>query len=359
MPDFNIRVERASESRLPSVDLDNIAFGREFSDHMLVADFDGEKWSDVRIEPYADITISPACTALHYGQSIFEGLKAYKNDAGEAVLFRPHENWKRLCRSSRRMCMVEVPEEIFIDGLQQLIDIDRDWIPSQKGSALYIRPFLFATDEYVGIRPSLKYKFVIFTSPANSYYPEPVKVCIEEYYTRAAQGGIGAAKAAANYGASLYPASLAAEKGYHQLIWTDAAEHKYIEESGTMNVFFVIDGKLITPATDRDTILKGITRDSVLTLAREMGYEVEERAVEVVEVIQALKDGRLQEAFGAGTAATIAHIRSIGYQDANWELPAIEEREISNKMLDTLDGIKYGRIADKYGWVLQVKAATV
>lgn len=351
---YPISVEKCKTSRLPEVDFDHIPFGKVFSDHMLVADYRDGEWQEPTIMPFGHLTMHPAMMALHYGQSIFEGLKAYKNGDGDAVLFRPEENFKRFNKSAERMCMAPVPEEIWLDGLYQLVKLDQNWIPTNSGSSLYIRPFMFATDEYVGIKPSDQYRFIIFTSPVGAYYSEPVSVKIEEHYVRAAAGGIGSAKAAANYGASLYPNKLAMEQGFRQLIWTDAKEHKYIEESGTMNVFFIIDGKIVTPSTDRDTILKGITRKSVIQLARDKGLEVEERPILVEEVVNAAKQGKLQDAFGAGTAATIAHISKIGYRDEIIDLPPVSERRVSNDLLKSLDEIRLGKVEDPYGWVVKL-----
>lgn len=352
---LSLSIKKNQSSQLSEVDFNNIPFGKVFTDHMLVADYVEGHWQSPEIVPFGNLEMHPAMTALHYGQSIFEGLKAYKNTNGQPVLFRPEENFKRFNLSAERMCMAEVPREIWMDGLLELIRIDQDWIPTVEGSSLYIRPFMFATDEYVGIKPSDNYRLITFCSPVNAYYPEPISVKIEERFVRAAEGGIGAAKAAANYGASLYPNKLANEEGYRQLIWTDAKEHKYIEESGTMNVFFVLEGnKIITPSTDVDSILKGITRRSVIQLARDSGYDVEERKVSVAEIVEAYRKGALLDAFGAGTAATIAHIDAIGFRDERFELPPIAERSISNDLLKKLDDIRLGRVEDPYGWVVNV-----
>lgn len=354
MRDYSIQIQKVEHSRVKEVDFDNIIFGRVFSDHMLTADYINGEWTQPIIQPFANISVHPATAAFHYGQAIFEGMKAYKDQNGNPVLFRPEENWKRMNESAERMCMVPIPREIFINGLIELIKLDQNWIPTKAGSSLYIRPFLIATDEYVGIKPSDNFKFMIFTSPVNAYYPEPIAVKIEETYSRAAQGGVGAAKTAGNYAASLYPSSLAAKEGYRQLIWTDAKEHKYIEESGTMNVFFIIDGVIITPDTKKDTILKGITRKSVIQLAKDLGYVVEERPIEVDEVIKAAKENRLTDVFGAGTAATIAHVSAIGYGDDKYTLPPVASRTISNSILQHLDSIKIGKIEDKYNWLTKI-----
>ena len=350
---LEIDLELVSQSRLDEVDFDNLPFGRVFSDHMFIMEYKDGRWCKAKIEGYRALSIMPAMSVLHYGQAIFEGMKAYRNDQGEVLLFRPEQNARRLNESARRMCMPDVPESMFLDGLKKLIDLDREWVPKQEGSSLYIRPFMVATDEYVGIRPSDSYAFIIFTCPVNSYYTEPLHVKIEEEYTRAAQGGTGYAKAAGNYAASLYPAKMAQEQGFRQLIWTDAIEHKYIEESGTMNVCFVIGNKFITPKSS-DTILAGITRDSVTKIARDWEFEIEERKVTVQEVIDALKNNTLIEAFGAGTAATIAQIESITFRGQKFELPTKEHRNFSNKVYAYLDDLKNGRVDDPYGWTTRL-----
>lgn len=347
---LKIEVNKTTKSRLPEVDFQNIPFGKIYADHMFMTDFRDGDWRNLRAVPYGQMLVSPATPAIHYGQSIFEGLKAYKNKKGEALIFRPLDNWKRMNVSADRMCMPYLPEDIFMEGIQTLIGLDRDWIPTAKGSSLYIRPFMFSADEYIGIRPSLDFTFMIINSPVGPYYTTPVKVKIETKYTRAAEGGTGFAKAGGNYGGSLYPAKLAQEQGYHQLIWTDGREHKYIEESGTMNVMFVIDDRVVTPALT-DTILRGITRDSVLALARHWGMEVEERKISVEELVTGLESGRVKEAFGAGTAATIAHIELIGYEGQNYYLPPVETRKFSNKVLNELDAMKRGLKPDAFGWI--------
>jgi len=296
----------------------------------------------------------PAMSAIHYGQSIFEGLKAFRTINNEVTIFRPDMNAKRFAESSKRMCMPEVPEEIFLEAIRKLVEIDSKWVTNRPGYSLYIRPYLFATDELVGIKPSDTYKFMIITSPVGMYYSEPVRVKIEEHYTRAAIGGVGRAKAAGNYGASLFPAKQCQLQGFHQLVWTDAKEHKYIEESGTMNIVFQIGGKLITPTEDADTILRGITKRSVIEVAKKWGVEVEERKVSVEEIITAAKNGTLEDAFGAGTAATIAQIAIIGYRDERLELPPPEGRTLSNKIKAYMDDMKTGRVNDDFGWNYKV-----
>ncbi|MGB3585749.1 MAG: branched-chain amino acid aminotransferase [Tunicatimonas sp.] len=353
IPTMEIPVTRASRSKIDQVDFQNIQFGKVYSDHMFIADYDGKQWGDLRIEPFADLTMSPATSVLHYGQSIFEGLKAYKNEAGEALIFRPDRNAARFNKSAVRMCMPEIPEEIFLGGLRELIELDKDWIPDREGTSLYVRPFMIATDEYIGVRPSQTYRFMIFTGPVGAYYSKPVRVKVEKQFARASEGGTGFAKTAGNYAGSLYPAQLAAQDGYDQLIWTDANEHKYIEEAGTMNLMLVIDDTLLTPPTS-GTILDGITRDSIIALAQDWGMKTDVRKISVKEIVQAIEQNRLTEAFGAGTAATVAHIQAIANDGIDYELPPIENREFSNKVLKALDDIKYGRTEDSHGWVMRV-----
>ena len=350
---LNISIKKVQNSRISEVDFSNIPFGRIYADHMFIADYADGEWTDLRIVPYENLSLAPASSVIHYGQSIFEGLKAYKKNTGETVVFRPLENAKRLNRSAERMCIPEVPEELFMHAMTELLKVDHAWIPNKAGTALYVRPFVFAMDDYIGIKASDKYRFMIITCPVGSYYSEPVKVKIETEFTRAAQGGTGYAKAAGNYAGSLYPARLAQKKGYHQLVWTDANTHQYIEESGTMNIMFVINDTLITPEAG-STILKGITRDSVLTLAREWGMKVEERRVSVKEIVEAAKNGSLQEAFGAGTAATIANIALIGHDGTDYQLPEISNRKFSNKVLKALDAIKSGEADDQFHWLYNV-----
>lgn len=347
---LDIKVSKTGASRLPKIDFSNIPFGKVYTDHMFAADFRKGDWGNCRVVPFGLIQVSPATPALHYGQSIFEGLKAYKNDKGEALVFRPLDNWKRMNNSADRMCMPYLPEDIFMEGMEALIRLDRDWIPTVTGSSLYIRPFMFSAEEYIGIRPSQDFTFMIINSPVGPYYATPVRVKIETKYTRAIEGGTGYAKTGGNYAGSLYPAKLAQEQGYHQLIWTDGKEHKYVEESGTMNLMFVMNDVLVTPALG-DTILPGITRDSVLTMARSWGMKVEERKVTVKELVDGLKSGKVTEAFGAGTAATIAHIELIGYEGKNHFLPPVETRKFSNRVLEELDGIKHGTRPDPFGWI--------
>ena len=343
-----------TDSHLYSVNWENLPFGRIFSDHMFVMEFTDGKWQQGEIKPFGPISMHPAMSAIHYGQSIFEGMKAYRNQHNEVVLFRPELNARRFAESAERMCMPEIPEDLFLAAVKQLVAQDAGWVTDKPGYALYIRPFMFATDEFVGIKPSENYKFVIITSPVGSYYAEPVRVKIEEHYTRAAIGGVGRAKAAGNYAASLYPAKLAQQEGFHQLVWTDAKTHTFIEESGTMNIMFVINNTLITPSEEADTILRGTTKKTVLEIAASFGIAIEERHVTVAEVIGAAQNGTLQDVFGAGTAATIAPIALIGYRNQKITLPPLEGREISLRIKAHLDNLKSGAIPDTQHWIQKV-----
>jgi branched-chain amino acid aminotransferase len=346
---LDIKIIKTTHSRLSETDFDNLPFGKTFSDHMFVADYADGEWKNFQIIPYGEIGLSPAISALHYGQAFFEGLKAYKHADGQVSVFRPDKNAIRFNKSAERLCMPALPEEIFIQSIAAVVDADRDWVPSKANHALYIRPFMFATDPYLGVAPSATYKYMVLIGPVGPYFSKTLRVKIETKYTRAAEGGFGYAKAAGNYGGSMLPARKATEEGFDQLIWTDAKDHQYIEEMGAANVMFVLDGTLITPST-RDTILDGVTRDTVLTLAREWGMPVEERRVSVDEIIEGAKNGKLQDAFGAGTAATIAPVGSISRDGEEYFLIDPKEREFSQKVLRELDAIKYGRVADTHGW---------
>jgi branched-chain amino acid aminotransferase len=350
---LQIDIQPIEQSRIDTVDFDNLVFGRSFSDHMLSVDYANGEWQTPQIIPFGDISFSPAMMSLHYGQAIFEGMKAYKSPTGEILVFRPEENWKRLNKSAERMCMPSVPEEIFMEGLAELLRLDADWIPAKEGCSMYIRPFMFSTDGYVGVSPSKGYKFMIFTCPVGSYYTKPIRVRVETKYIRAAHGGVGFSKNAGNYGASLYPTKLATDAGYDQIIWTDASEHRYVEEAGTMNLMFIIDGKLVTAPTG-DTILDGVTRKSVIQVARDMGVEVEERPLSIKELTEGIVSGRVQEVFGAGTAAVIAPISTVGYEGVDYELPERPADAFSRRVYTEIDNIKTGKIADTRGWVMRI-----
>ncbi len=352
---ITIKVTPTQTSHINDVDWENLPFGKVFSDHMLVMDYKNGEWQTPEIMPFANLSLHPATSAIHYGQSIFEGMKANKSEDGQKVtLFRPDLNAKRFKESCERMCMPVIPEDMFVELIRKFVEIESDWIPNREGYSLYLRPFLFATDDFIGIRPSETYKFLIFACPVGAYYSEPVRVKIEEHYTRASRGGVGRAKTAGNYGAALYPAKQGQLQGFHQLVWTDGIEHKYIEESGTMNIVFVINGVLVTPSEESDTILRGTTKRSVIEVAHSWGMKVEERKVSVEEVVNGIKDGSITEVFGAGTAATIAHIVKIGFRDEVLDLPGVETRTFSNKIQKYLDDLKAGKIEDTFGWCLTV-----
>jgi branched-chain amino acid aminotransferase len=347
---LDIKITKTTDSRLSQTDFSNLPFGKIFSDHMFVADYADGEWKNFQIVPYAEIGLSPAISALHYGQAFFEGLKAYKHADGKVSIFRPDKNAERFNKSAERLCMPELPEEIFIQSIAALVDLDRDWIPAQANHSLYIRPFMFATDPFLGVAPSSTYKFIVLTCPVGPYFSKTLRVKIETYYTRAAAGGMGFAKSAGNYGGAMLPSRKAVEEGFDQIIWTDAKEHQYIEEMGAANAMFVLDGKLITPSTEENTILKGVTCNTVMTLARDWGFPVEQRRISVAEIIEGAKNGKLTDAFGAGTAATIAAVGSIGYNGEEYFLSDPKTREFSQKVLKTLDGIRYGSAADPHGW---------
>ena len=351
---IDISITRNENPNLETYDQDAIVFGKNFTDHMFIADFDGEKWTDARIVPTGELSVHPSNAMWHYGQSIFEGMKAYKNDQGEAFLFRPLENAKRLNHSAERMCMPAIPNEIFMDGLQQLMSLDKDWIPNRPGSSLYIRPFMMAWDSFLGVRPSTTYRFMILCSPAGKYYAEPVRVKIEQEFSRAAPGGTGHAKAAGNYAGAMYPTKLAMDQGYQQIVWTDSKEHKYVEEAGTMNLMFIYKGKLTTSPVS-DTILNGITRKSVLAVAKDWGIEVDERQVDVNELTEGIKNGDVTEAFGVGTAATIAQIRTIGLGGVDFDLPTITDDMFQVKINAYLEDFRKGNVADKFDWRVEIK----
>lgn len=349
----SISIEKTKHSRIDEFDKNNIAFGKIFSDHMFIMDYKNGHWVDARIVPYGPVMMSPSTSALHYGQSIFEGMKAYKNDNNEIALFRPLDNHRRINISADRMCMPGIPQEYFIEGISQLLKLDEEWIPTSPGASLYIRPFIIGTDEFIGVKPSDTYRFYIFTSPAGVYYNKPVKVLVETNFIRAVEGGVGYVKVSGNYGRSLYPTKLAQQRGYDQIIWTDSRNHRYLEESGTMNLMFVIDDVLIT-APLGDTILAGITRDSVLTLARDWGMKVQERKISIDEVIDANKRGTLDEAFGTGTAATIAPIAQIGFEGKDYILPETKGRVFSNHVAQELENIRKGRSKDIHNWMYKI-----
>jgi len=350
---MDIQITKANKSRLGELDFSNLPFGKYVTDHMLEVDYVNGEWKTVTIRPYQPLYLAPSLAALHYGQSIFEGIKAYKDSEGNPFIFRPYDNFKRFNISAARMRMPEVPEEIFIEGMRRLVDLDRDWIPMENDYSLYIRPFMFATDEVIGVKASDSYKFMILLSPTGPYYSAPMRIYVEEKYTRAAPGGIGFVKAAGNYGSSMQVTAEAKEKGYDQVLWMDAFEHKYVQEIGTMNVFFIIGNKAITPGLEAGTILDGVTRSSAIEVLKEEGYTVEERPIHIDEIIGAYKTGELTEVFGTGTAATISMIKELAYEDNtlkfntdNWKAaPAVKQ---------ILTEIREGKRPDTRGWMFPV-----
>ncbi len=349
--DFNItKVER---SKLNELNLQNIPFGKYFTDHMLEADYEDGEWKNVEIKPYQPLLLSPSCAALHYGQAIFEGIKAYKNQQGEAFIFRPFDNFKRFNISAERMAMPQIPEEIFIEGMRQLIEIDKHWIPQQEEHSLYIRPFMFSSDDVIGVKPGEKYKFMIILSPSGPYFNSPMRIYAEEKYVRAVQGGVGYAKTAGNYGAAMYATAEAKKKGYDQVLWMDAFEHKYVQECGTMNIFFLIGNKAITPDLASGTILDGVTRDSTIVILKELGFTAEERSLSIDEIVEAYKAEILHEIFGTGTAATISMVKELRYKDFAMHFN-VDKWKIAPEVKNKLNAIREGRASDKYDWMYKV-----
>ncbi len=351
MKDLSIHL--TSESRVSKVDFHNLPFGKIISDHMFEIDYDGTQWVKPRISPVEKMSLHPMNMALHYGQSIFEGMKASRSKDGTPLLFRPEMHAERMNASAHRMCMPEIPEEIFLEAIHTLVGIDQEWIPKIEGSAMYIRPLMFAMDEMVGVKPSDTFKFLIILLPVGPYYPKPIKLLVEHHYIRAAQGGVGEAKTAGNYAAAMYPSKLAREKGYDQILWLDAIHHKYVQEVGTMNIFFVFKDEIVTPATS-GTILKGITRASAIEILREEGLTVKERELSIDEVLTRHQAGELVEVFGTGTAALIANVEEIKYDDKTLTLDN-NNWTLSNMIRDEINGMRYGTVADKRGWTVPVK----
>ncbi|MEY3325095.1 MAG: branched-chain amino acid aminotransferase [Chitinophagaceae bacterium] len=350
---IEIPIEPIATSKLKGMNLENLPFGKHFSDHMLEADFIDGQWTNISIRPYSPLTLSPSLAALHYGQSIFEGIKAYKDQQSRPFIFRPYDNFLRFNTSAERMQMPSVPAEIFMDGMMQLIKLDQDWIPSFPDHSLYIRPFMFSTDEMIGVRPSDTYKFMIILSPTGPYYSAPMRIWVEEKYVRAVSGGVGYAKAAGNYGGAMYATAQAKLKGFDQVLWTDPIEHKYVQECGTMNVFFIIGNKAITPGLEEGTILGGVTRMSVMTLLTEMGLEVEERDLGMDEVLKAHQNGSLREVFGTGTAATISFIKELCYKGDSLCFDT-DKWTIAPALKQNLAAIREGKMPDTHGWMVPV-----
>lgn len=342
-----------TNSRKAKPDFTKLGFGRYFTDHMLVMDYADGKWSDPEIVPFENLSMSPATNILHYAQGIFEGVKAYKDAEGKITSFRLEENFARMNRSAQRLCMPTIDAKVVMDALKELLILEQDWIPTAPGTALYIRPTMIATDPMLGVHAAHTYKFFIILSPVGAYYAnglQPTKILVEDEYVRVAVGGTGEAKCMGNYAASLLASEMAIKKGYDQVLWLDAKEHKYAEEVGAMNMFFVIDGEIITPALV-GSILPGITRKSAIELLRSEGYKVTERRISIDEIVKAYEEGKLDEAFGTGTAAVISPVGIIGYKGRDMVINNQEMGKITAELYDKLTGIQYGRLEDKFGWV--------
>lgn len=331
------------------IDHRDLEFGKFTADHMLVCDYADGQWAGPQILPFANLSLNPATLALHYGQTVFEGMKAFRMQDGRINIFRIGRHYQRFVRSLERLCMAVPPEEMFREGLLKLVETDQHWVPDGDGASLYIRPFVYASEARFGVKISDQYRFVIFTGPVPGLYARPIRVKVETLYSRAAKGGTGAAKCGGNYGAAFYPTQLARQEGFDQVIWTDSTEHSYIEESGMMNLMFVIGQKLVTPPLS-DSILDGVTRDSLLTLAKDLGYETEERPVSVQELQSAFSHKTITEAFGAGTAAVVAPIDSIQISGLHYYLPDYSGESLMDKLKEQLNGIRYGSLPDPYGW---------
>jgi len=350
---FEITINHVEQTKISSYDIENVGFGKVFTDHMFSCDYIDGTWQNPRIEPFGKIELSPTLSALHYGQAIFEGMKAFKNSDGKVAFFRPLENLKRLNLSAERMCMPQLPAEVFMEALHQLVKLDAAWIPVNAGSALYIRPFMFATDDFLGVKQSETYKFMVYACPVNAYYSHYLKVKVEERYTRGAIGGVGFAKCAGNYAAAMYPTMLAQKEGFDQVLWTDGATHTLLEETGTSNVFVVTKDAIYTPDLS-ETLLDGITRNSVIELLKDWGQNIVERNISVDELIQWHKSGDLLEMFVSGTAATLTNIEMFSYQKINYELNTNIDL-LSVKIKEEFNAIRIGAIADRFNWMIALK----
>lgn len=354
MPD--IKITKTQKSHLNEVDFDNLGFGEIFSDHMFSVDYEDGKFVNPRIEPYGKMEFDPAMCTLHYGQAVFEGMKAFLSKDGSINVFRPEKNLDRMNISNARMCIPQIDEDLFFDAMSTLLKLEKEWIPKKKGYSLYIRPFIFGTENFLGVHPSKTYRFMIILSPVGAYYKEgfnPVSLWVPEEYVRSVKGGVGNAKTAGNYAASLLPSMIAMEKGFTQVLWLDGIEHKYIDEVGTMNIFFVIDDVMITPPLE-GSILSGITRDTSIQLAKVWGMEVHERRISIDEVVEASNHNRLQEVFGSGTAAVISPVGLIQYKDTTININGGEVGPIAKRLFDEITGIQYGEIPDKFGWIYNI-----
>jgi branched-chain amino acid aminotransferase len=348
-----IKIRKTLHSRISEVDFDHLEFGKHISDHMLICDYYNNAWQEPLITPFANLSLSPASLVFHYGQTVFEGMKAFRMDDGRINIFRIDKHYSRFVKSLERMCMAVPPQEIFVEGLKRLVSLDREWIPKQNNCALYLRPFVIATEKGLGVKVSSEYRFIIFTSPVPTVYAKPIKVKVETEYIRAAKGGTGFTKCGGNYGGAFYPTHLAKQQGYDQVLWTDAAQNKFIEESGMMNVMFVIADTIVTPPLS-DTILDGITRDSLLTLAQDLGFKTDVRPISIEELEKSFRNDAITEAFGIGTAAVIAPIKTININDTDFQLPEYSHENLSGKLKEKLERIRTGREADVHNWNLIV-----
>ncbi len=354
---MGISIEKATTTRYNSIDWNNLGFGRFFSDHMFISRFENGHWDEGKIIPYGPICFEPSMMTLHYGQTIFEGLKAYFDVNGGVNLFRPDMNAKRMNKSADRLCIPRFDEEKFVEAIIELVKLDHKFVPKVYGQSLYIRPVCFGSSCVLGVHPASEYTFIIITSPVASYYPEglnPVKILIEDQFVRAVRGGLGDSKTAANYAASLYAGQKAKEMGFSQVLWLDGIQHEFVDEVGAMNIMFVIDDVLITPPLYQGSILPGVTRDSVLCLAKEFGIKVQERSIKIQEVIQAYEKGTLQEVFGTGTAATISPVGVLYYHGKEMIINNNQIGPVAQKMYDTLTDIQYGKIKDIYNWIVHI-----
>jgi branched-chain amino acid aminotransferase len=350
-----IAVERIKKSRIDEVDFKNLEFGKHISDHMLVADYDHGQWGAPSIVPFGEIRMSPAILSLHYGQSVFEGMKAFRTKNGDINIFRPHKHLDRFNKSLERMCMPTISEEMWLSTLQAIIEVDQQWVPNSDGASLYIRPVMFASESRLGVKVSDQYKFVILTCPVGPYQSKPYRLKVEDQYVRTAEGGTGFAKCAGNYGGAFLPTQVAREEGFDQILWTDHKEHKYIDEVGMMNVMFVLSGKLLTPKLST-AILDGVTRDSILTLAKDMpSFKIEERRITLDEIEEGFVQGTLTEAFGTGTAAVVAPIAVINIRGKEYQIPVAGATSFQQQVKKKLHNIRMGLEADPYGWNFIVK----
>lgn len=353
---MQIKIEKTKAPK-QKPDQSNLGFGNYYTDHMFLMNYDaGQGWHDARIVPYAGITLDPAAMCLHYGQEVFEGMKAYRAQNGDILLFRPEKNMARMNRSNDRLCIPALDEDFCIEAIKELVRVDADWIPTAQDTSLYIRPFIFATEAHVGVHAAHSYLFCVILSPVGAYYPEglnPVKIYVEDQYVRAVPGGMGFAKAGGNYAASMKAQTEAAEKGYSQVLWLDGVQRKYIEEVGTMNVFFVIDGEVVTPAL-QGSILSGVTRMSCIEMLQDWGVPITERAIAIDEVVQASQAGKLSEVFGSGTAAVISPVGELCIGDTTIQINNGKIGPLSQKLYDNLTGIQWGRLPDPFGWTVKV-----